>query len=299
MQISNLRMAALSLVPIFISAAISTTQAAELKTLGGAEEKISYECDPVIANLLRNNGGCKTGKCRYNIGNGKIHGFNGGVVATDGDKTSMVTVDEANDQGTGITNLELVKGKNGARQLTFTKISNTGRATTMQYNMTAGEKSCEHHQTQSREKGEPTFSVDYDPEFCAAAAAAFDGMDAIQAKTCDDSMKALVGSFEKRSNELSNESKTFHGASFFEKLKARSVSMATNDGQQQLMRAMKQRDRCMAATAEVNAAQPLKMNRAYLESILKPLDFMSGESMRMIDKRAWPLEGTKDRKTKR
>ncbi len=289
MQNFRLRFAVISVLSFSVHVATTTLTT----TAQAADDNISFECDGVINNLIKNSHGCPTGNCRYKISNGKMEGFNSGVVKKDGDRSSMATVSEANNEHDGITNLEIVKGKKGAQELTFTRISATGRATTMQYDFTATKDTCVHNQTQSKERGDSGFAVDYDPDFCSAALDAFSGLDAVQAKTCDDSMMSLVSSFEKRSNELSKERKIFHGAGFFEKAKALTVSVNSGGNQGQIMRAMKQRDRCMAATAEINAARPLKFRPLSVESILTPR-LMSGESFRNFDKRAYPISKERD-----
>ncbi|CAN5681793.1 hypothetical protein BH10BDE1_BH10BDE1_00190 [soil metagenome] len=247
----------------------------------------NFDCDGLMKGLLRQNGGCPTGSCKYNILNGQLVGFNGGVVSKDDGATEMKAVSPATTDSNGVSGVRIDTGKDGSYRMSLSVVDDKGRTTKSEFGMTAKDGACVHEQTERKNPTDALMNVDYDREFCAAAANAYEGLDAAQAKTCDDTLKNLVGKYEERTNALAKDRKSFRMANASNKINAKLLANTGNgkQGQDKLIEALKQKDQCAKAATEVEFARPLS-SRLLLQRLFEP-NRINGEVM---TKEAWPLK---------
>lgn len=257
---------------------------------GSMAHAANYDCDTLMKGLLKQSGGCQGNNCKYNVVNGSLVGFNGGVVNKDDGSTEMKSVSSATKDSNGVSSVRIEAGKDGAYRMLMSVVDDKGRTTKSEYGFTAKDGTCIHEQTERKNPNDLASSVEYDREFCDAAAKAYEGLSAEQAKTCDDLLKNLVGKFEERTNALAKDRKAFSSATATETINAKMLANNgdSKSGQGKLIQALKQKDQCAKATVEVNSARPLDFRQRY--GRLFDANPIRGEYFEYIDKRAWPLK---------
>ncbi len=249
----------------------------------------NFACDRLMMGLMRQNGGCPTGTCKYNIVNGKLLGFDGATVTNSDDFTEMKSVSTPTKDSNGVSSVRIENGKNGEFRMTMVVVDDRKRETKTEFGLNGADGKCLHEQTERKRPENLSMAVDYDREFCEAAAQAYEGVDAEQSKTCDDLMQKLVGKFEERTNALAKSGKAFREASASEAFNAIALrnNGANKAGQAKLMQALKQRDRCMKAAVEVAQARPLSFKERYGEELYNSMNRFNKNP----DKRAFPQNG--------
>jgi hypothetical protein len=248
-------------------------------------------CDGLIKGLLENVGSCPDGKCNYNVVDGQIFAVNGGKANKGDGFSEMRQLSSAGDRNHGVSDVRITKGTNGMIELKFVDADKQGAQTKSAFKFQVQGSNCIHEETERKNPTNLAMTVDYDRDFCDVAVHAYDGLTDQQSATCDDALKKLVGKYDERLQALAKAGKSFRSASYDQKIdglvmkrqKAESVQ-----GQAQMIQALKQKDLCANATAEVNDARP-KSFMERLGSGRKLLEPNFGE-MVIIDKRAWPLK---------
>lgn len=222
-----------------------------------------YNCDGVIRRLMQSQ--CTDGTCGINIVSGKVFNVDKSNPAeTDGSSTSIRKLDngklKSTVEGMALESVKVDRNADGTRKLTMEHRTAAGLMKS-EYTFDASDEYCALIEKATKAPGEK-MKVDYDRKFCATASNAFMGMGDAEAQRCADVVRTVADAYQKRSAELAKNDRSFRESQPVPGLRAAAARAANGDGpiQNVALEAMRQRDRCVQASTDVNGYRPMKLD---------------------------------------